>query len=885
MERRSRPPKAGRVDQPERKVSPGIQRAMRGLSGFANQAVGAYAKLKDIIGNLVPVVARLGQTWAKMKAVLGATTAAANQAATSFGRLKTSLYGMVPVLATLIVQFGSLSKAMTMAGTAATSAMAGISAGSLKAAASAGVFGAGLTAILAPVAAIAAGLGLAYVAIARWQEVPGWLKAILLVASPLVFAIRAIATAWNVATAPVRIFRATVDAAMSAVLAPIRLAEAAVRGLASGAVAAVKSIGSAFASLPVRFVLPSIGLIRRAFSGLTINIQGWAASIAGSLNRLVEPARQAAQEFAAAGVESQKLADAAGLSVEQMTALGYAAERVGSSSSALSSGIAAMNAALDDARRGGEDSAATFAQLGLSVDRLAQMNPEERFTALAEAVAGLADPLDRAAVAQRVFGSAGESLLPMLAQGRAGLQNMKDEAQRLGLVMTGPQAKAAKALTDAYASLKNSLSGLWRSIGAAIAPQLTATAQATTKIVAAVTSWVQRNQPLIAQLFKIASTVASVAGGIVTLGTLLAAATPELLALTAAAGAGWLAWTRYGESIKTALGGAMRIVTSFVDETRRVLGGVWDAIEGGQLELAVEIAMAGAQEAWIKGLRLISSVTGETLGGVFNALASGDWQSALTQAWAAIQQIYLQGAGALDEVFVGLSNTIDQAITYLRQQLNVALSYIAKFAIDTLKTTSDVIGMLAKVDPTGKMADTQKAIAASLKGSTLVKLSKDPSAANAGLADDAAQRGFGRLTDLQARNTDRAVRANDLDQQARDARNAANANAAGAANAVDAKLAALLDKAAAARAAAQQRPAADIARNGQLAGLAQAAGQGGGLGATFSAAALLSMGGRGNAQERAAKAAEAMAGKLDALIVLEEKRQREARAMQAQWTA
>ena len=295
--------------------------------------------------------------------------------------------------------------------------------------------------------------------------------------------------------------------------------------------------------------------------------------------------------------------------------------------------------------------------------------------------------------------------------------------------------------------------------------------------------------------------------------------------------------------------------------------------------------MAGAQEAWIKGLRLISSVTGETLGGVFNALASGDWQSALTQAWAAIQQIYLQGAGALDEVFVGLSNTIDQAITYLRQQLNVALSYIAKFAIDTLKTTSDVIGMLAKVDPTGKMADTQKAIAASLKGSTLVKLSKDPSAANAGLADDAAQRGFGRLTDLQARNTDRAVRANDLDQQARDARNAANANAAGAANAVDAKLAALLDKAAAARAAAQQRPAADIARNGQLAGLAQAAGQGGGLGATFSAAALLSMGGRGNAQERAAKAAEAMAGKLDALIVLEEKRQREARAMQAQWTA
>lgn len=889
MERRQNRPRgpvsAGRSQDPARKVSPGIQRAMRGLRGFAAQASGAYSKLGDTLKQIIPTVETLGVAFSKLRTSLGAVIGTTNQANSAFGRLRTSLVSLVPIVAGLVVEFGALSKALATVGGSATAAMGGLTAAAGKAAVSSGILSGSFLAIAAPVALVAAAIGTAYVAIFKWQEVPTWLKAILVVASPLVMVIRAIATAFNVATAPIRLFRATMSGAIAAVIAPLRLLQSTAKGVSTGIVSSVKAIGNAFLSLPVRFALPSFGWVTKAFAGMSLSIKVGAAEIESAVNRIVNPMKQAADEFATAGTEAKKLADASGLSVEAMTALGYAAEKVGGTASGLSSAVATMNTALEDAQNGGQDAAAAFAALGVNTDQLAAMNPEQRFIAMAEAINSLASPLERAEMAQRIFGASGASLLPMLDKGRAGLQQMRDEAGRLGLVMSGPQAQAAKALTDAYAMMKNAVTGLWRTIGAAVAPQLTIAAQNMSKLVSAVTAWLAKNQPLIAQLFKVASTVATIAGGLVTLGAALSTVTPQMVALGAATVGGWLAWTRYGEAIQRALGSSMRTLQTFLDEAQRVAGGVWAAIEGGDLELAVQVAMAGAAKAWVDGWRLLASISGEAMGGIFNAIAEGDWSNAIDQVWSLVQEGFTAGVDMLDSIFTGLTSTVDSAITYIRQGINDAISELARLAMAALDKANTVASILARVDPTGQVAAIQTDIAKGLKGSGLATAAAGSDEANRALGLASQTRAMDRANDLTNRSTIRQNRIDELRDNRAVGGAAAAAGAANAANAADARLADLIAKANAARDAARGQQAGDAERRNKLAEVAKGGGGGAGTGATFSAAALQLMGGRGSAQERAAKAAEATAGKLDQLLKIEAKRVAQDRAMLAQWTA
>lgn len=862
-------------------VSPGIARAMKGLRGFAAQASGAYSKLGETLKKVIPSVELLGQAFAKMRGSLATVVGATDNATSSFKRLRMSLLTLAPLVAGLTIEFGALAKSLVTVSGAATSAMSGLTAAAGKAAMSTGVLTGAVGALLIPIAGIAAVAATAYVAIFKWQEIPGWLKAILLIASPLVWVIRAIATAFNVATAPIRLFRSVTSEAIAALLAPLRLLQSTAKSVAGGVVSSLKWIGSTIASLPIRIVLPSFASIGKAAAWIGSSFQGLATATEQNLGRILGPVKQAAHEFAQAGTEAAKLADAAGLSVEEMTALGYAAEKVGGSAAGLSSAVATMNSALEDAHNGGQETSAAFAALGVNVGELAAMKPEQRFIALAEAINSLASPLERSAMAQKLFGSAGESLLPMLNQGRAGLANMTGEAKRLGLVMSGPQAKAAKAMTEAYATMRNAMTGLWRAIGAAVAPAMTETAKNMTKLVSAVTGWLAKNQPLIAQLFKIGSTIATVAGGIVTLGAALATMTPQMIGLVTATAAGWLAWSRYGDTIKRVLGGSLAVLDNFLAESKRVLGGVWAAIEGGELELAIQVAMAGAAKAWVEGWRLLASISNESLGGIFNAIAAGDWSSALDQAWSAAQEGFTQAVDALDEIFTGLKTTVDGVITYIRQQINVAISEVSRLAMAALEKANTVATILARFDPTGKIGDSQAALAKGLKGSGLASASTGFDAANAALASDAEARRLARDADFAARSETRQARIEDFQNGRTGAQANAAANAANMGNVTDARLADLIAKANAARDAAAGVNAADIERRRRLAGgmeAAQSRSSAGGFGATFSAAALMAQG--GSVQKEIAAATKATARDVKRLADNDAKRGKEAMAAQ-----
>jgi hypothetical protein len=82
-------------------------------------------------------------------------------------------------------------------------------------------------------------------------------------------------------------------------------------------------------------------------------------------------------------------------------------------------GKAAQKSEIAFAKAAGGSSVATaaFSALGLSVDELANMNPSERFRAIATALQGVPNSAERARLAVALFGKSGGELLPMFESG------------------------------------------------------------------------------------------------------------------------------------------------------------------------------------------------------------------------------------------------------------------------------------------------------------------------------------------------------------------------------------------------------------------------------------------------------------------------------------
>ena len=83
------------------------------------------------------------------------------------------------------------------------------------------------------------------------------------------------------------------------------------------------------------------------------------------------------------------------------------------------------------------------------------------------------DASTRAALAQDIFGRSGTELLPLFTQGEQGMAALREQAQQLGVVMSGDAATAAADFADAQNELKSALSGVFLEVGSKIVPQLT----------------------------------------------------------------------------------------------------------------------------------------------------------------------------------------------------------------------------------------------------------------------------------------------------------------------------------------------------------------------------------------------------------------------------
>lgn len=213
--------------------------------------------------------------------------------------------------------------------------------------------------------------------------------------------------------------------------------------------------------------------------GRNVAIAG--AAVAGATYGLFK-FTQSATEYADA---QGKAAQAAGLAVEDYTKLQFAAELADVSQEQLATSLALFNRRIIEAANGTGIGAKQFAALGVkATDANGKVRPLTDVLAdVADALVKLPEGAIRSNAALDLFGRTGTKLLPLLNGGAAGIKELTDQAEKLGIVLSSQNVKDAEEFNDSLATLIKTMNGLKVQLGLLFAPTFTEAFQELTKVI------------------------------------------------------------------------------------------------------------------------------------------------------------------------------------------------------------------------------------------------------------------------------------------------------------------------------------------------------------------------------------------------------------------
>ena len=164
-----------------------------------------------------------------------------------------------------------------------------------------------------------------------------------------------------------------------------------------------------------------------------------------------------------------------GQSVETLTAMGYAAQFSGSSIDTYAAGVEKLNNNMVSAAEGNASAVKMFGKLGVSVEDSSGKLRDSGAVLLdvADKIAAMKSPAEKTAVVMDIFGkAAGPELLQMMNQGKKGIIDLTDEAQKMGVVMKTEAAEAAGKLKDNIDKLSLKAKGATQSFTSGLIPAL-----------------------------------------------------------------------------------------------------------------------------------------------------------------------------------------------------------------------------------------------------------------------------------------------------------------------------------------------------------------------------------------------------------------------------
>lgn len=209
----------------------------------------------------------------------------------------------------------------------------------------------------------------------------------------------------------------------------------------------------------------------KAAAGFTVkSLKAAAVGATAALSGMAAAAIKAANDTAAAGDNIDKASQRVSMSREAYQEWDFILSQNGASIDGLETGMKKLITQITTATEKGGDAAGTFELLGISMDELQTMSPEETFEKVVAGLQGVEDETQKAALANELFGKSGVDLMPLLNATAEGTEKLKQEAHDLGMIMSDEAVDAAVSYTDAVDKMKRSFSGITRNISAELLP-------------------------------------------------------------------------------------------------------------------------------------------------------------------------------------------------------------------------------------------------------------------------------------------------------------------------------------------------------------------------------------------------------------------------------
>ena len=180
---------------------------------------------------------------------------------------------------------------------------------------------------------------------------------------------------------------------------------------------------------------------------VTISVE----SIVGAISRLSRALPDIVKHSIDHADALGKMAQKAGVSVQALSRLEYAARLSDVSMEGLTGSLAKLGKAMVESTTDKTGAAATaFAALGINVrDTSGHIRDSNAvFLDIADRFGRMQDGATKSTLAMQLFGKSGAELIPLLNSGRDGLKGMADESDRVGFTLTRSTTTAAEAFND-----------------------------------------------------------------------------------------------------------------------------------------------------------------------------------------------------------------------------------------------------------------------------------------------------------------------------------------------------------------------------------------------------------------------------------------------------
>jgi len=474
------------------------------------------------------------------------------------------------------------------------------------------------------------------------------------------------------------------------------------------------------------------------------NIGKIGAGMAGAGATILAPLTAAVFQFAGAGAAIDDMSQRTGASAEALSQLAYAAGQSGTDIETVEKSMRKLGKTVTEAKDGSKGASDALKAVGLSAADLSTMTPDEQLRAVADALAGISDPGEKAARAMDLLGKSGADMLPLMNGGAKGISDLMSEADALGLTLSGEQAASAAAFDDMWDKLKNTFGAVSMQIGAALAPAITDLMGRVVPVVAMVVQWIRENGGLIKGVAMLGVGLVVAGAALTTFAGLLTGIAFVLGAIMSPLGIMIGLVAGLGVAIIQYFGGATNALNMLKDAfpgllapIQEVGGAILKFLNAGEYQKAAEVLWLGLKLAWVTGVDALNQewlVWKHAFLEVFDSAATY-----VAKKWAKLQNTLSKGivsAMAFFDATINVDNVNAELDAMLQQQLATTDTAAAnrqkerdsQFASNVGRVNNDLaaaraalamsVGEAAALDPTVPEAVTnaQAALTTQLEG-------------------------------------------------------------------------------------------------------------------------------------------------------------------------